>query len=358
MLVSSRASRAQKPAAGAAAASSRAQKQEQRANETARDTAPPPMFASETPLAVTFTTNVKQLRGDKSAKAPWRAATLSYVASDAKPVMVPVRARTRGIWRLQHCEYPPVRLHVGGKEAKGTLLHGLGRPKLVNYCRDTDLYEQYIVQELQLYRIYRLLTPVSHRVRLLKVAYTDSANGRTVTRRHAFLVEDADQVAARAGGRIIESKGAGPNDLDPAQTAIAFVFAYMIGNTDFSFASLHNTEIVALVDGTILPIAYDFDFAGAVNATYATAEPQMGIARVRDRRFRGFCAFAGEYPRALALFKQRKAAIYALYRDEIGSLLPPKVVAETLAYFDDFYATIDNLKVAERDMLSSCLGAR
>src|ERR1043165_1062286 len=37
-------------------------------------------FQTETPLAATLTTNIKRIRGDKGADAPWRAATLSYPA--------------------------------------------------------------------------------------------------------------------------------------------------------------------------------------------------------------------------------------------------------------------------------------
>src|SRR5215212_7965367 len=64
-------------------------------------------YQSETPLAATLTTNIKRIRGDKSADAPWRPATLSYPATapDTGTVMVPVRIRTRGIWRLKTCEF-------------------------------------------------------------------------------------------------------------------------------------------------------------------------------------------------------------------------------------------------------------
>src|SRR5258705_13561551 len=34
----------------------------------------PPFFRSEPPLAMTFTTNIKQIRKDKGDEAPWRGA--------------------------------------------------------------------------------------------------------------------------------------------------------------------------------------------------------------------------------------------------------------------------------------------
>jgi hypothetical protein len=130
-------------------------------------------FQSETPIAVTLTTNVDRIRGDKDpATAPWRWASLSLapVAPDTERVTVPVRVKTRGIWRLKTCQFPPVRLNFSGAATKHTVFHGLDKPKLVNHCRDDDTYEQYVLQEFQLYRIYHLLTPASHAVRLLRMS--------------------------------------------------------------------------------------------------------------------------------------------------------------------------------------------
>src|SRR4051812_47741947 len=56
-------------------------------------------FQSDQVFTATFTTNLKRIRGDKSADAPWRTATLSYaaVAPDTGTVTVPARIKTRGI---------------------------------------------------------------------------------------------------------------------------------------------------------------------------------------------------------------------------------------------------------------------
>ena len=267
-----------------------------------------------------------------------------------------MRVRTRGIWRLRNCHFPPLRLDFAGKEAKNTLLAQLGKPKLVNFCRDTDTYEQYILQEHQLYRIYQLLTPLSYRVRLLKVAYVDSASGDTSARRFAILAEDPDHLARRFNGLVLKAKGARPADLEAPQLALAYLFQYMIGNTDFSFAGLHNTQLVATPDGLILPVAYDFDYAGAVNAIYATPDPMLRLPNVRQRKFRGYCALSEEYPKLLPLFHEKKDAIYALYRDEIGRLMDERRVKETLEYFDEFYEAIATPETARRAFLSQCVG--
>ena len=333
-----------------------ARKSEKKAEGTARK-APklPQFFASETPLALTLTLNIRQLRKDRGATAPYRPATMSYVDSAGAVVTVPMRARTRGIWRLKNCDFPPLRIKVSDKASKKTLFHDLGEPMLVNFCRNTDGYEQYILQEFMLYRIYQLLTPASHHVRLVKVAYTDSATGKVEATRYGFISEDPAQVAERMGGAILKEKGADSDDLDAPRSAIAFLFQYMIGNTDFSFGGLHNAELIRTSTGDIYPIAYDFDYAGAVNASYAAPDPRLRIKSVRERQFRGYCAFNAEYPKALPLFTEKRSAIYALYADPLGQLLSQRTVKETLSYFDDFYKDIQTPKDAQRKVFDDCV---
>jgi hypothetical protein len=326
----------------------------QAAAETPKIIPAPAFFESHTPVEVTLTANIGRLRGDKNPDPPWRAATLSYKGPDGNAVTVPLRARTRGIWRLKSCEFPPLRLNFSGETSKGSLFDKLDKPKLVSYCEDRDGYEQYILQEFQLYRIYHLLTPVSHHARLLKLTYADSGSGKVSARRYGFVLEEPSALAARLGGRIMEQQGARPDDLDPYHRALMGVFQYMIGNTDFSIPALHNVELFFKPDGAIMPIAYDFDFSGAVNARYATPDPMLKIPNVRQRLFRGDCTDADSYARVFTLFKEKKPEIYALYGDEIGKLMDRRTVKETLRYFDDFYETIGDPRSARRSIIESC----
>ncbi len=320
--------------------------------------AAPAFFDTQYPIEVTLSANIGKLRGDKTGDHPWRPATMSYKGLDGNSLTVPLRTRTRGIWRLRTCDFPPLRLNFSGETSKGSIFHKLDKPKLVSYCKDNDTYEQYILQEFQLYRIYQLLTPVSHRARLLRVTYADSATGNVRARRYGFLIEESKAIAARLGGKVIEQTGAGAGDLDPDQDALLGVFQYMIGNTDFSIAGLHNVELLVKEDGVVMPIAYDFDFAGAVNARYATPPEMLHIASVRDRLFRGYCTDPASFARAFAVFVEKRPQIYALYNDEIGKLINPGTVKETLRYFDEFYETINDPRSARRSIIEPCIARR
>ena len=329
-------------------------KKEKKVKEPKAEKEVPPFFRSEAPLAMTLTTNIKQIRKDKGENAPYHWASLTYDSS-GKPAQMPLKIRTRGIWRLRNCNFPPIRLNFSDKATKNTLFDDLENPKLVSYCRDTDPYEQYILQEYQLYRIYQLLTPVSHRVRLVKLAYVDSASGKREAERYAIIVEDPNQLASRNVAKIVKIKGAGPGDLEGKDLALAYLFEYLIGNLDFSFNGLHNTELLATTDGRMLPVAYDFDFSGAVNTSYATPPPDYGVPNVRTRKFLAYCELQDEFPGALAVLQEKKEAIYGLYHDEIGKLMDPGVVRETLEYFDDFYNNVRTPKDAKRNVFDRCI---
>ncbi|MDO8501301.1 MAG: hypothetical protein Q7S20_05625 [Gemmatimonadaceae bacterium] len=311
-------------------------------------------FAAE-PLPVTLTTNVKRIRGDKGDKAPWRPARISFTDASGKVVSLPTELRTRGIWRLKNCEFPPLRVNFKADSAKGTMFQGLDKPKLVNYCRNTDDYEQFIIQELQLYRIYNLLTPFGYRARLLQVTYTDSASGKVIARRAAILLEEPEMLAARMGGPRVEDKGAKASDLEPYHDALIGIFQYFIGNTDFSIAGLHNVELVSQPAGDIIPIPYDFDFSGVINAPYATVDPKLSVQRVRDRLFRGYCVEPEAWAKAIAKFNEQKDAVYGLYRDSIGKLIKQKTVEETLKYYDDFFRIVNDSRRAKREIAEACV---
>jgi hypothetical protein len=105
-----------------------------------------------------------------------------------------------------------------------------------------------------------------------------------------------------------------------------------------------------------MPIAYDFDFAGAVNARYAIPDSTLRIQSVRQRLFRGYCTDPDAYGKAFAVFNEKKPEIYALYSDSIGKLMDRGTVKETLRYFDEFYDTINNQRAAKRSIIESCIG--
>lgn len=317
---------------------------------------PPPLFAAEAPIEITLVAPFKQLRRDRTGKTPYRAGEITY-EGDSGRVSVPVRLRTRGIWRRQHCDIPPLHLNFRKDSARKTVFRRLDRVRLALHCRNSDEYEQYVLREFQLYRVQRLFTPFSLDARLARVTYVDSEKRDTIARRYAFLLEEEPDFAQRMGGVLEKTKGGGGDDLDPWENALFGVWQYFIGNTDFSVSGLHNAMLIRR-DTSYFPVAYDFDWSGAVNTRYAVPAPQLRIRRVTERVMRGYCADPALFERAFALFREKKDSAYALYRDAIGALLEPDVVKSTLRYFDQFYEVIDDPGLARRLIVDRCLGGR
>ncbi len=312
-------------------------------------------FESSDPLDVSITLNLRQIQRDKGDSVPWRSATLIAVGVDGKPATLPIKLRTRGIWRRKKCEFPPIRLNFAKAAVKGTSFQGLDKPKLVTFCRDAELHEQYVIQEFQLYRIYQLITPLSHRARLIRLSYIDSASGKLEAKRFAFVIEEPEAMAERLDGTMVKDMGARAEDLDDASVALFGLFQFMIGNTDFSISSLHNAELLARPFGALVPVAYDFDFSGAINTTYATPEPKLRLDNVRTRMYRGYCVDASHVEAAVAQFNAKRTEILALYEDRIGKMIIPRLKNSAVEYFNDFYRVINDRGALKSQVIESCL---
>jgi hypothetical protein len=311
------------------------------------------LFRSDTVLPVTLRTDFRSLRRDRdTTKVVWRDATLSYAESGGA-VTTPLRVRTRGIYRLKNCDDPPIRLAFDDSTARGTLFKGLRHPKLVVACESGNLHQQLILQEYAVYRVLQLITPVSLSARLLRVTFED-VGGRTRPQTSlAFITEDPQRLARRLGGMVDQAGGISMKDLSSYNAALLGVFQYFIGNTDFSLPGLHNATTI-IVQDTILPLMWDFDWSGVVDAPYARPDPRLPIHRVRDRLWRGRCLSAAELEPVLARFEAQRDSIAAMYRAIPG--LEPRELQKTLSYFDEFYRAIaDRARFVRRLVEPDCL---
>jgi hypothetical protein len=309
------------------------------------------------PFEMTLTVNLKKVRGDRMEDAPWEPATVSFTDS-GKTITIPARVKTRGNSRLKVCTlFPPLWVDFSKGADKKLAFDHLNRFKLVTPCKPPSVYERYAIEEYNLYRLHELMTPVSHLTRMIKLTVVDSASKKAEFTRYSFAVEDADELAARLGGKKFAIAGATAADLDQYQTAVIGVLQYMIGNTDFSIYALHNAELVQLKTG-VYPVAYDFDQAGAINTSYATPDPKLGIRSVTDRLYRGLCVPSDTVTKILGQLKEKRPAIMALYADTIGKLIEKGGVRESERWFDEFYKDMSNPRIVKGDVLEKCRDVR
>jgi len=327
---------------------------------TAKDKDPyrsPKFWESKVPFELTLTTNVKQINADVGDPGPWRTARVSYT-SGGESRTHGARLRTRGRSRLKICDrFPPLWVDFFKEDVKGTELQRVDRFKLVSPCKYAPDYERYVIAEYNIYRIHELFTPISHRTRLIKLTVKDSASGKEVFSKYAFALEDVDEVAERLNGKKLAVTGLYATDLEPRQTALMGILAYMVGNTDFSFSARHNLEFIN-TKGAIYPIIFDYDQAGVINTPYATPDPSLGIQRVTDRVYRGLCVPTDTLRKVLADIKAKRPEIEALYKDSVAKLMGGTMSGYSLRFLDGFFNDIENERKVQRDMIEKCAPAR
>ena len=89
-----------------------------------------------------------------------------------------------------------------------------------------------------------MLTDASFKSRLAKVTYVPAGEEKDQFTKYGLLIEDESDMAKRNGGRIFTLRGGTFADMDPTANGLVSVFAYFLGNTDWSLYSLHNIRLV------------------------------------------------------------------------------------------------------------------
>ena len=319
---------------------------------------PKPLFASDQPIRFTIAgpiTNIAQTA--QSSRQP-RAGTLSMPS--AAPETHPILLSPRGITRLKRetCQFPPLRVRFQAAPAAPSLFAGQQQLKLVTHCRPAASFQQHLQLEYAAYRLYNVLTPASFRARLATIEYVNDDN-RPVTSRLGFFIEEIEDVAARNGmRRAVTGDRVATSQLSPQDAARMALFEYMIGNRDWSARAgppgegcCHNSRLIAPgPGGSFIPVPYDFDFSGLVNAPYAIAPD--GKTSVRERRYQGFCAHNAQALAAAAEFRAKRGPLLATL-GQIG--LDEGVRRRATAYLDSFFADIADDRRMTAKLLRTCL---
>jgi hypothetical protein len=243
-------------------------------------------------------------------------------------------------------------------------MQGQNRLKLVTRCRSGASYEQMLVLEYTAYRLYNVVTPMSFRVRPVRTTFRDSAGRRRDETQWNFLIEDVGDLARRNGRREIEvqSGEVQSSQLDPSQAAIVGMFQFMIGNLDWDMVSgpageecCHNGKLLAASETArerVIPVPYDFDFSGLVNAPYATPPASLPVTNVRQRHYRGFCRYNAQAETAAELFRSRREQIYAVIDNETRLAAGRRRAAHN--YIEEFFQILDNPQRFNRQVIEGC----
>ncbi len=280
-----------------------------------------PLFADDSLLEVTVEAPLTTLIDERPNDA-YLEGTFTITAADQSERVLDLKLRTRGNYRRdrEHCDFPPIRLNFTTAEIGDTVFAGQDKLKVVTHCRTKDKrFEQYVVREYLAYRILNLLTDISYRVRLLRINYIDTEGGEPISRL-GFLLEDDEHVAARNRLQVVKTGNIALETLDREQQSLVDMFQYMIGNTEYSLYisepdkdCCHNADLLSQTGSApYMPLAYDFDFAGLVDAPYAEPNPRYKLRHVRQRLFKGQCRNNDLLPETIEQFLKTEDDVYIL----------------------------------------------
>ena len=318
-----------------------------------------PLFNSDEPLVITLTGPFKTLDKQRDKSAEYEVGSLSYPGPDG-PISIETRYTPRGNFRLkkENCSHAQLWLNLKKKQTKKTVFANQNKLKLVVQCRDSNRYQSYLRKEYQAYRMLNLITEASYRVRWLTVTYQD-LNGKKPRTQAAFLIEHKSRVAERLHLDRVDEERISRTELDPDHATRAALFNYFIGNADFSMISgkegscCHNAKLLRANDESpYVPVIYDFDSSGYVDAPYAITPAKLGLRNVRQRLYRGFCTDPKVLNGALDEFRAKREALLAI-ADETD-YVSRRSARKGVSYLEDFFDVIDNPKHLKQKIIEVC----
>jgi hypothetical protein len=316
-----------------------------------------PLFASQDPIEIVLTADWKAVQRDRNVESKkLYPATLAIKKDGAAGTPIPIEVRTRGNVRRNPrlCSFAPLRLELPKEGVKGTVFEGQGGIKLGVHCQGDGVYQQYMLKEFLANRLHNVVTPRSLRVRLAKVTYADKDPGKAPYTKLGIFYEDADDMAARVEARELPVPRQMFQYLDQPSLLFMSLFNYMIGNVDYSILTLHNVIMLDDVKGARLPVPYDFDYSGLVNAHYAIPAKGLDIPSVRDRLYRGPCKTEAEVNEALRPFRDKQAEMLALVASMEPLGLDEGQRKSTEKYLNEFFELINKPDRVKKLFVTDC----
>ncbi len=295
------------------------------------------------PLEITIRTDLGELINNRR-RDTYQDAQFLYEDISGVEASSAIEIKPRGKFRRRVCDFPPLKLKFPKKELLAAGFSEHNDLKLVTHCiDDKTIGQDYLLREYLVYQLYNELTDNSFRVQLVKVTYEDNGPANLgKIKRYGFLLEDEDEISARLGGEQCECRGLSQDSLIANEERLMSMFQFMIGNTDWDMAMSRNLLQVRRTDNYVLPVGYDFDFSGLVNASYALPNSDHKLMTVRDRIYLGFPASNAELKQTIEIFKAKKDNITRIVSG--FKLLDKTSRDDVQLYINSFYSLIDQLE--------------
>ncbi len=312
----------------------------------------PVIFQDAQPLSLRLSFPMKEVKRSVNDSI-FFPSYLSYKTDQDKWDSLEVGIRARGNFRRKHCYFPPIRLKMKKSHVAGTPFEGNKSFKLVLPCQNVKSANNLILREYLCYKLLEPITPYFFHTRLANITLTDQngkqAKSHSIT---GFLIEDDDLIAHRFNGRVLDQIIL-PRQLNDTAAVVHDFFEYLIANTDWSTTVQHNTKVIQIPPQKKVPLSYDFDMAGLVNAPYATINESLDIKSVKERLYRGYCRDESimEYVRAKYI-RLEPEILNVLSNHQ--SYFSEDEYSVMKKYIEEFFSTLKDDKKFNYSILQKC----
>lgn len=310
------------------------------------------LFRSTEVLPIKLVYSNKEMRNETNDSTYLKSEML-YQSEDGSWDTLAVKLRARGNNRRENCYFPPVKIKIKKSVAAGTLFEGNKKLKLVLPCLIQTDNNDNILKEYMAYKLYEIISPYHYKTRRVAIEFTEMRRNKSKEHKlKGILIEDIDLVADRHNGKELK-RAVHPLEQDNICSVQNDFFQYMIGNTDFSVAYQHNEKLIFTADKKTMPVPYDFDMSGLVNASYSVVSQvqneTLSITSVTQRLYRGFRRNPSIYGKVREQFLSNKTRFFEI----IDSLEPafdnPKEFSAARDFLAEFFTVLaDDSKYKSR----------
>jgi hypothetical protein len=219
-------------------------------------------------------------------------------------------------------------------------------------CLKSKKADDNLLKELMAYKIFEVLSPYHFKTRLLKVELERTRKNKSDSfSLMGFMIQDDESFSRMNDAREIE-RFMDYQAQDESYRVVNALFQYMIGNTDFSTVYLHNEKIF-YIEEKYVPVPYDFDMSGLVDASYAVVSQVrnevLPIDHVTKRLYRGFETDDEVLEAVRNQFMEKEKEVFAAIESLESYFQDPKEYDLARTYIEGFYNILrDDKKFRKR----------
>ncbi|MEX0287852.1 MAG: hypothetical protein AB3N14_01975 [Flavobacteriaceae bacterium] len=312
------------------------------------------LFQSEEVLSIRMRYSSREVRS-KTNDSTYISTSLAYMLEDGSWDSLEVRLRGRGNFRRNNCYFTPIKLKIDKSASAGTLFEGNKKLKLVLPCfRDDQKYDN-ILKEYIAYKLYEQVSPYHFKTRLVRIDFEELRSAKT--RSHqllGILIEDTKKLAKRHDGHVIKRslRALGQDAMSSVRNNM---FNFMIGNTDYSTTYQHNQKLL-FIDKKLIPVPYDFDMSGLVDASYAVVSNvqnlRLNISEVTERMYKGYERDPKVYEQVRTEFINNKAELMKIVDEHQAQFNSQRAFATAKKFLLGFFNIVESDTRFNKDIIA------